>query len=95
MMDPNSSYLLRIKLVGNKRKVRQDLSCYSFTKVVDDDTTNLKDFVESIVNEFPPRYMESAIVQYYDVHQKHFQRLNLIKICCRCLRNMLRPKLCA
>jgi hypothetical protein len=66
MMDPNSSYLLRIKLVGNKRKVRQDLSCYSFTKVVDDDTTNLKDFVESIVNEFPPRYMESAIVQYYD-----------------------------
>jgi hypothetical protein len=45
-MDPNSSYLLRIKLVGNKRKTRQDLGCYSFTKVVDADTTNFKDFVE-------------------------------------------------
>jgi hypothetical protein len=60
-MDANSSFLLRIKLVGNKRKVRQDLSCYSFTKVVDVDTTNLKDFVESIGNEFPPRYMEYGI----------------------------------
>jgi hypothetical protein len=65
-MDPNSSYLLRIKLVGNKRKARQDLGCYSFTKVVDADTTNSKDFVESILNEFPPRYTEVAIVQYYD-----------------------------
>jgi hypothetical protein len=65
-MDHNSSYLLRIKLVGNKRKARQEFSsCYSFTKVVDVDITNFKDFVESIVNEFPPRYKEVAIVQYY------------------------------
>jgi arginine/lysine/ornithine decarboxylase len=66
-MDPNSTYLLRIKLVGNKRKTRQEFSsCYNFTKVVDADTTKFKDFVESIVNEFPPRYKEVAIVQYYD-----------------------------
>ena len=39
-MDPNSGFLLKIKLVGNKKKGRQDLSCYSFTKVVDADTTN-------------------------------------------------------
>lgn len=61
-MDPNSSYLLRIKLIGNKKKTRQDLGCYSFTKVVDVDTTNFKNLVESIVDEFPPRYKELTIV---------------------------------
>jgi hypothetical protein len=65
-MDPNSSYLVRIKLVDIKRKARQDVGCYSFTKVVDADTTNFDDFLESILNEFPPRYKKVAIVQYYD-----------------------------
>jgi len=65
-MDPNSSYLLKIKLVGNRRKVRQDMSCYSFTKVVDADTTIFNDFVEPIVDEFPPRYKEMVVVQYVD-----------------------------
>jgi hypothetical protein len=65
-MDPNSSFLLKIKLVGNKKKARQDLGCHTFTKVVDVDTTSFRDFVELIVDEFPPRYKEKAIVQYFD-----------------------------
>jgi hypothetical protein len=52
-MDPNSSFLLKIKLVGNKKKARQNLGCYTFTKVVDADTTNFRDFIELIVDEFP------------------------------------------
>jgi cobalamin biosynthesis Co2+ chelatase CbiK len=66
-MDPNSSFMLKIKFVDNsKKKARQDLGCYTFTKVVDANTTNFRDFVESIVDEFPPRYKEKAIVQYFD-----------------------------
>jgi hypothetical protein len=66
-MDPNSSFMLKIKFVDNKKKkAKQDLGCYTFTKVVDANTTNFRDFVELIVDEFPPRYKEKAIVQYFD-----------------------------
>jgi hypothetical protein len=75
-MDPNCSYLVRIKLVGNKRKDRQDVGCYSFMNVVDADTTNLKDFLETILNEFPPHYKEVAIVQYYDDTSKTLPEVN-------------------
>jgi hypothetical protein len=34
--------------------------------VVDSDRTNLSDFVESVVEKYPPDYMEEAHVQYYD-----------------------------
>jgi hypothetical protein len=38
----------------------------TFTKVVDADTTNFRDFIKSIVDEFSPHYKEKAIVQYFD-----------------------------
>jgi len=41
-MDPKSTYLLEIKLLGNPKKVRKDVRCFCFDKVVDSDTTNLK-----------------------------------------------------
>lgn len=65
-MDPESSYLLKIKLLGNPEKARRDVDCFCLEKVIDSDTTNLKDFVESIVEQYPPRYKEIAHVQYYD-----------------------------
>ncbi|XP_037443042.1 uncharacterized protein LOC119311508 [Triticum dicoccoides] len=65
-MDPNSSYLLRIKLFGNPKKARKDILCFCFEKVIDCAVTNFKDLVESIVEKYPPRYMEVAHVQYYD-----------------------------
>ncbi|TVT97366.1 hypothetical protein EJB05_57394, partial [Eragrostis curvula] len=71
-MDPKSSFLLEIKLVANPRTRRKDYSCFSFTKVVDCDTTNFKDFVESIVDEFPPGYKEVLTIQYYDERSKSF-----------------------
>ena len=45
-MDPKSTYLLEIKLLGNPKKVRKDVRCFCFDKVVDSDTTNLKDLVD-------------------------------------------------
>jgi len=34
--------------------------------VVDSDLTNYKDLVESVVERYPPGYLEVAHVQYYD-----------------------------
>ena len=61
-MDPNSSYLLKIKLFGNPKKARKDIRCFCFEKVIDCDLTNYKDLVESIVEQYPPRYLEVAHV---------------------------------
>ena len=70
-MDPNSSYLLKIKLFGNPKKARKDIRCFCFEKVIDCDLTNYKDLVESIVEQYPPRYLEVAHVQYYDYALKN------------------------
>jgi hypothetical protein len=65
-MDPNSSYLLKIRLFGNPKKARKEIRCFCFDKVIDSDLTNYKDLVESIIEQYPPRYLEVAHVQYYD-----------------------------
>lgn len=65
-MDPNSSYLLIIRLFGNPKKARKEMRCFLFEKVIDSDLTNYKDLVESIVEQYPPRYLDVAHVQYYD-----------------------------
>ena len=65
-MDPNSTYLLKIKLLGNPKKARKDIKCFCYDKVIDSDLTNYKDLVESIVEQYSPRYLEVAHVQYYD-----------------------------
>lgn len=71
-MDPKSSYLLNIKLLGNPKKARREFSAFCFEKVVDSDLINLKDFVESIVDEYPPGYKETVYVQYYDADLRTF-----------------------
>jgi len=39
-MDLNTSFKLKIKLVGNRKKCRQDVKCFSFDMVVDSDKLN-------------------------------------------------------
>lgn len=51
-MDPNSTYLLKIKLLGNPKKARKDIKCFCFDKVIGSDLTNYKDLVESIVEQY-------------------------------------------
>uniref|UniRef100_A0A453N329 Uncharacterized protein n=1 Tax=Aegilops tauschii subsp. strangulata TaxID=200361 RepID=A0A453N329_AEGTS len=65
-MDRNSTYVLKINLLGNPKKARKDIKCFCFDKVIDSDLTNYKDLVESIVEQYSPRYLEVAHVQYYD-----------------------------
>ncbi|XP_044335754.1 uncharacterized protein [Triticum aestivum] len=65
-MDRNSTYVLKINLLGNPKKARKDIKCFCFDKVIDSDLTNYKDLVESIVEQYSPRYLEVEHVQYYD-----------------------------
>ncbi|XBI33550.1 hypothetical protein VPH35_056858 [Triticum aestivum] len=74
-MDPNSTYLLKIKLVGNPKKARKDIKCFCFDKVIDSDLTNYKDLVESIVEQYRPHYLEVAHVQYCDDFLKIYPKV--------------------
>ena len=47
-MDPNSCFLLEIKLVGNQKKARKDVQCFNFGQIIDSDLTNYKDEIETI-----------------------------------------------
>ena len=60
-MDQNSTYVLKINLLGNPKKARKDIKCFCFDKVIDFDLTNYKDLVESIVEQYSPRYLEVAV----------------------------------
>ncbi|RLN05247.1 hypothetical protein C2845_PM13G08310 [Panicum miliaceum] len=78
-MDPNSTFLLNIKLLGNRRKARKDMRCFAFEKVVDSDLINYKDFIESVVEQCPPGYLEVAYIQYYDESSKTFPEVKCDK----------------
>ncbi|KAF8776741.1 hypothetical protein HU200_003476 [Digitaria exilis] len=71
-MDPNSSYLLEIRLFGTQDKKLRDYKCVQFTKVVDSDLCNFKDLVEEITDMFPHGYEEAVHVFYYDDVQNKF-----------------------
>ncbi|CAD6343101.1 unnamed protein product [Miscanthus lutarioriparius] len=75
-LDTNTSYLLKIKLLGNRKKARKDVKCFSFDMVVDSDLSNYMDFIESIVDKYPPGYLEVAHIQYYDHVLKTFPKVN-------------------
>ena len=71
-MDPNYSFKLKIKLLGNRKKCRQDMKCLCFDMVVDSDKINYEDIVESVVEKYPRGYLEVAHIQYYDEGLKSF-----------------------
>jgi hypothetical protein len=51
-MDTDTSYLLKIHLLGNPKKSRKDVRCFSLEKVVDVDFTNYMDLVQPIVQQY-------------------------------------------
>ena len=71
-MDPKSSFMLDIHLKANPRKCRKD-SCYRFSKVVDSDMCNFKDFVGEIMDQYPHGFQEVVHVFYYDDFQKYVE----------------------
>ena len=71
-MDPNSTFKLKIKLLGNRKKCRKDMKCFSFDMVVDSDKMNYEDLVELVVEKYLPDYLDVAHIQYYDEGLKSF-----------------------
>jgi len=61
-----------MKHLGNPKKARKDVICFCFEKVLDSYLTNFQDLVESIVDQYPPGYMEIAHLQYHDHDSKTF-----------------------
>ncbi|TVU05567.1 hypothetical protein EJB05_48734, partial [Eragrostis curvula] len=70
----DAGFLLKMKLVSNRKKARGG-KCFCFKKVVDSDLTNFSDLVESVVEEFPQGYLEVPHVQYYDEATKTFPEI--------------------
>jgi hypothetical protein len=59
-------FFVEIHIKANARTCRKDsTSCYSFSKVVDSDLCNFKDFVDETVDQFPHGYQELVHVFYY------------------------------
>lgn len=48
------------------------MRCFSFEMVVYSDLSNYKNFIESVVEKYPPGYLEVLHVQYYDTVLKTF-----------------------
>jgi hypothetical protein len=89
-MDPNSSYLLKIRLLGNPKKTKEEKDfLFCFEKVIDHDN-NYKDLIELIVDYYLPHYLEFGHVQSYDDVHKIFLEVNLTKSRCMYLSNILR-----
>ncbi|KAL6614930.1 hypothetical protein ACP70R_037200 [Stipagrostis hirtigluma subsp. patula] len=72
-MDPNTSYLLNIRLVGDPSKCRAEW--YEIDKVVDADMINFKDFVDDIADKYPHGYGEIVTVMYFDAETKTFPQV--------------------
>jgi hypothetical protein len=62
-MDPETSFPLKIRMVGNT--FRPEFVAYSLTKVVDSDTTNFKDFLDDVLKSHPSGYNEVVQVFFY------------------------------
>ncbi|OEL38948.1 hypothetical protein BAE44_0000033 [Dichanthelium oligosanthes] len=74
-MDSKTSYLVEIKVICNSKKARKIFRSFCFERAIDSDTINFMDLVESIVDQYPPRYMEVAHVHYYDEVLKTFPEI--------------------
>jgi hypothetical protein len=77
MMDPESSYLLNIRLSRNPKKRRKEFACFHISKVVDDDRCNFMDLVQEIVDAYPHGYNEVVSVFYYDELQNIFPQVTI------------------
>ncbi|KAF8690779.1 hypothetical protein HU200_041167 [Digitaria exilis] len=76
-MDTNSTFLVKIKLFGNP--TRKEQKPVEFEKVIDYDLINFMDFIQPIVDQYPPGYLEVAHIQYYDEELKTFPEVECDK----------------
>lgn len=73
-MDPSSSFLLNIKIVGSH--FREGIRGYRFPMVVDSDTTNYKNFVSKIGEKYRWRMNETIMINYFDESNRTIPELS-------------------
>ncbi|OEL23344.1 hypothetical protein BAE44_0015637 [Dichanthelium oligosanthes] len=93
-MDPKTSYLLEIKLICNPKKARKDFKSFCFERAIDSDTINFKDLVQSIVDQYPPGYMEVAHIHYYDEVLKTFLKIKTDQELMSVFEKHIKTRLC-
>jgi hypothetical protein len=74
-MDPEMSFLLKIRLFGNT--FRLEFVAYSLTKVVDSNATNFIDFLDDVLKSHPSGYNEVVQVFYYFVPEKQHLEIKI------------------
>jgi len=71
-MDLSTRFIIEVKLLGNLKTRRSDCKCWCFDMEVDSDTSNFMDLHSSVVDKYPPAYLDVAHFQYYDEELKAF-----------------------
>jgi len=87
-MDPESSYLLNIRLSGNPKKRRKEFACFHISKVINADRCNFKNLVEEIVDAYPHGYNEIVTVFTMMSSKRSSLKSQQIKNFLQCSANM-------
>uniref|UniRef100_I1QZT8 Uncharacterized protein n=1 Tax=Oryza glaberrima TaxID=4538 RepID=I1QZT8_ORYGL len=69
-MDPIATYLLEIKLAGDRKNARVEYDWFIFSKVVDSNVLCYKDFVDDIAKSYPWGPNETVTIDYMDLVDK-------------------------
>jgi hypothetical protein len=62
-------------MLGNPKIAIKEIKSFYFEKVINSDLTNYEDLVESVIVQYPPRYLEVTHVHYYDDVQKTYPEI--------------------
>uniref|UniRef100_A0A0D3GZP4 Uncharacterized protein n=1 Tax=Oryza barthii TaxID=65489 RepID=A0A0D3GZP4_9ORYZ len=66
-MDPLTTYLLEIKLVGDRKNARVEYDWFIFSKVIDSNAMCYKDFIDDIAKSYPWGPNETVTIGYVDM----------------------------
>uniref|UniRef100_A0A0E0NZW6 Uncharacterized protein n=1 Tax=Oryza rufipogon TaxID=4529 RepID=A0A0E0NZW6_ORYRU len=69
-MDPIATYLLEIKLAGDRKNARVEYDWFIFNKVVDSNVLRYNDFVDDIAKSYPWGPNETVTIGYMDLVDK-------------------------
>uniref|UniRef100_I1PHB1 Uncharacterized protein n=1 Tax=Oryza glaberrima TaxID=4538 RepID=I1PHB1_ORYGL len=69
-MDPLTTYLLEIKLAGDRKNARVKYDWFIFNKMIDSNAMCYKDFVDDIAKSYPWGPNETVTIGYVDMVHK-------------------------
>ncbi len=69
-MDPLTTYLLEIKLAGDRKNARVEYDWFIFSKVIDSNAMCYKDFIDDIAKSYPWGPNETVTIGYVDMVHK-------------------------